>query len=168
MSSSNSHIPCEFMNGSCMHPSTRQYANQRFCDKHYNDTVRLYAKRTRAEAKARAQEAASARARAQKEAKARKKENANERSKWGGHSNKDSRRDRDKQSSAESFPEESLPKEDRELMRIVNEFLSTRIADPRERKLRGRKILLRIHPDKCRSHFIDAHALTQKVLDHMQ
>jgi hypothetical protein len=56
------------------------------------------------------------------------------------------------------------------LLEIVHSFLKLRIGDlPKaDRKKRGREILLKIHPDKCRIPNIDAHGLTQKVLAHMQ
>jgi hypothetical protein len=62
----------------------------------------------------------------------------------------------------------TLNEEEQAIVDMVNAYLACRTMSPRERKKRGRAILLKVHPDKCRMVNLDAHTLAQKVLKHMQ
>lgn len=57
--------------------------------------------------------------------------------------------------------------DEQRLVDLINQFLSMSMNDS-DLKKQGRKILLKVHPDKCRMPNIDAHRLTQKVLARMQ
>ncbi len=61
----------------------------------------------------------------------------------------------------------TLSQEEQDLLNLVHGFLNMHI-ESNEIKKRGMKILIKIHPDKCRHPNIDSHGLTQQVIAKMQ